>query len=338
MSIYHGRNILVTGGSGLIGRALVQLLVERGAKVKVVSLDNPSRTPKGSVFFQLDLRDYSNCLRAAEDCEFVFHLAGIGGSPALTSGFKDVVERPYIHITDNAVMNSYLMRGALDNRIGQFILFSCTVMYHSRNLPHTETSFDPSRPITPNYFAGAWNKLYLEKIAEFYSTLGVTQYTAIRHSNIYGPNDKYDPDHSHVFGATVTKVMTSRDKIVVWGKGKEKRDFLHVNDLVNFVDLVISLQKTPFEIYCCGSGVGVSINELVKTMVRVSGRDVMVEHDLTKPTIPVDIVLDCSKAKSDLSWAPKVNLEKGIEQTFAWWKKNINNNLVGSDTQCLPWA
>ena len=310
--------ILVCGATGFIGRNYVErLLTQKNTEVIGVYHTREPYDAPGLKWVYADLRQPDQVNKILPDVDIIVQAA------AITSGSKDVVERPYIHIADNVVMNSYLMRGALDHRIQQFILFSCTVMYHSQDTPHTETSFDPSRPITPAYFAGAWNKIYLEKMAEFYSALDTTRYTAIRHSNIFGPYDKYDLDHSHVFGATVTKVMTAKEKLIVWGEGKEKRDFLYVDDLLDFIDLAISLQKKQFEIYCCGSGKGVSVNELVSKMLQHSGRDIMVEHDLSKPSIPVEIVLDCSKAQLELNWAPKLDLDKGVKKTFDWWQHNV---------------
>ena len=77
-------------------------------------------------------------------------------------------------------------------------------------------------------------------MCEFYSQISDTKFTVIRHSNIYGPYDKFDLERSHFIGATISKVMNSSSKISVWGKGKEKRDLLHVNDLTNLI------QKTGF--------------------------------------------------------------------------------------------
>ena len=86
-------------------------------------------------------------------------------------------------------------------------------------------------------------KIYVEKLCEFYSKFGVNKFL-IRHSNIYGPYDKFDLKKSHVFGATVAKIMNQKNKFIeVWGNGSEQRNFLHVDDLMNFIDLAIKKQK-----------------------------------------------------------------------------------------------
>ena len=85
-------------------------------------------------------------------------------------------------------------------------------------------------------------------MCNFYSSLGITKYTVIRHSNIYGPYDKFDLEKSHFMGATITKVLTAKKNIEVWGEGKESRDFVFIDDLVKFIEKSILFQKSFFEI------------------------------------------------------------------------------------------
>ena len=151
---------------------------------------------------------------------------------AVTSGAKDIIERPYIHVTDNAIMNSLLLQSAFENNVSHFIFPSCTVMYQSSNRPLKETDFDANKGLVSHYFGVGWTKVYIEKMCEFFSRLGKTKYTVFRHSNVFGPYDKFDLEKSHVFGATLTKIMTLEEKIVVWGDGTEKRDLIYVEDLI----------------------------------------------------------------------------------------------------------
>ena len=148
---------------------------------------------------------------------------------------------PYIHVTDNAIINSYMFRSAYNNKIKHFIFPSCTVMYPSSKKPTRENDFNGK--ILDKYKGAGETKVYLEKIAKFYSMLSDTKFTIIRHSNIYGPHDKYDLDKSHVFGATITKVMRSKGILEVWGTGKEIRDFLYADDLVDFIKGLFESRK-----------------------------------------------------------------------------------------------
>ena len=160
-------------------------------------------------------------------------------------------------------------------------------------------------------------------MCEFFANLGNTKFTAIRHSNIYGPYDKYDLERSHVFGATITKVMKAKDKIIVWGKGDEKRDLLHVNDLVDFVELTLKKQKENFLLLNCGLGKSISIKNLVKKIIKASGKKITINFDLNKHNIPTFLSVNCELAKKKLGWKPKIQLDKGIDLTISWWKKNF---------------
>ena len=136
-------------------------------------------------------------------------------------------------------------------------------------------------------------------------------------------HDKFDLEHSHVFGATITKVMSAKSgKIVVWGTGEEARDLLYVDDLTNFVELVIRRQETRYGIFNCGYGSGISIKNLVNKIIVSSGQKMTVEHDLMKPTIKTTFILDCKKAESELGWKPRTSLDEGITKTIDWWKRN----------------
>ena len=155
-----------------------------------------------------------------------------------------------MHVNDNAIMNSFITKIAYDNKIKHVIIFSCTVMYKSSRRPLKETDFDPNDEMYEKYFGAGWMKVFVEKMSEFYSRFKINKYTLIRHTNIYGPYDKFDLEKSHVFGATINKVINNKTGFIdVWGDGKEKRNFLYISDLMKFIDLVIKKQKSFFEIY-----------------------------------------------------------------------------------------
>ena len=244
---------------------------------------------------------------------------------AITSGAKDVVNNPVSHITDNAIINSLIFRAAHDYQIGHVVFFSCSVMYQSSSKLLKEIDFDANAEMYPKYFGGAWNKVYLEKMCEFYSMQANSKYTVIRHSNNYGPYDKFDLHKSHVFGATIAKVMSSDKHINVWGDGKEERDLLYISDLTDFVEKAINKQSNSFSLYNVGLGKSISISNLVKKIVKLSGKKLEIRYDLSKPSIKTTYALDCSKAYTELGWKPKISLDEGIKKTLEWYKLNILN-------------
>jgi nucleoside-diphosphate-sugar epimerase len=309
--------VLITGATGFVGRNMAEHFgAMPGVEVFGTYLDSdpwPSKTIK---FLKADLTRREDVDRVVKGMDVVIQAA------ATTSGAKDIVQKPYYHVTDNAVMNSLILRSAFEHKVSKFVFFSCTVMYQSGEQPVKETDFDANMEMHRNYFGVGWTKVYIEKQCEFYSRIGSTQFTVIRHSNIYGPHDKYDLERSHVFGATLTKVMKAEgDSIVVWGSGEEKRDLLYVSDLVNFVEMALSKQACKYGLYNVGQGSCISVAELVGKIIKISGRNLAVKHDLSKPTIKTALALDTSKAKGEIGWEPQVSLDDGIRKTVAWYKE-----------------
>jgi GDP-L-fucose synthase len=314
------KNILICGATGFIGRNLLDYYYNQGNyNIRATHFKRPIvEEYDGVEWVNCDLRDPKQVQEVVKGINIILQFA------ATTTGVKDILSKPYIHVTDNAVINSLLLREAFEQDIKHFVFPSCTIMYQRSEQAIKETDFNPSEEIQPFYFGAGYTKVYLEKMCEFYSRLGKTKHTVIRHSNMYGPYDKYDLEKSHVFGATITKVMTSEDgKINVWGTGKEKRDLLYVSDLVDFVDLALNKQTTPYELFNVGIGEGIRIKDLVSKIIYHSGRDLKIVHDLSKPSLPTSLFLDCSRAEELLDWKPKHTLDNGIIKTLNWYKDNV---------------
>jgi len=311
--------ILLCGATGFIGRNLLERFAKK-QECEIVAVYNkkPSGEDKNNIeWVKADLCNPDDVRRVMKGVDVVLQFA------ATTSGAKDISTKPYIHVTDNAIMNSYIFREAYEQKVKHVIFPSCTVMYQSSETGLKEDDFNGNNEIHSKYFGVGNTKVYLEKMCDFYSRLSDIKFTALRHSNIYGPYDKYDLERSHVFRATMTKVIKAEDKIVVWGSGEEKRDFLHVDDLVNFVELALLKQESNYELFNVGLGKACSIKDLVMSIVKSSGKDLEIEHDLDKPTIKTSLFLDCSKSKEKLGWEPQVSLEEGIERTLKWHRENI---------------
>jgi len=312
------KKLLICGATGFIGRNLTEYFAKREEyDVYAVWHQRPKFQIANVTWIKGDLRKTEDVERIVDGMEIIVQAA------ATTSGSKDIVNQPYIHVTDNAVMNSLLLRAAFDHYITNFVFFSCTVMYQSSNNALSESDFDSSQELYSRYYGVGWTKVYIEKMCKFFSSLNRTKHTVIRHSNIYGPYDKYDLERSHVFGATITKVMNAKDKIEVWGTGEEERDLLHVDDLVLFVEKSIKKQKNFYELFNCGLGKATSIQRLVETIVQLSGIDINIEHDLSQPSIKTSLFLNCKKAKENIGWEPSIDLNTGIRQTLEWYKENL---------------
>lgn len=313
------KRVLVLGASGFVGFSLFDALSKRD-DLEVWG------TYRSNRYQRIDLR--KKLIEAdLTDGKIVNEILGLGfdvviQAAAYSTGAKDAKERPYIQITPNAIVNSLVFQAAFDNNVSQVIFPSCSVMYPSRDEPSKETDVDRNNLLGP-YFGAANMKLYSESMCQFFAGLGKTKFTAIRPSNMYGPHDRFDPERSHVFGATIRKVMESQDgKVVVWGQGQEVRDFLYISDFLRFVELVIDRQDYAFDVFNVGLGQSVTIRELVERVVKASGKDLKIVYDPSGPTIGTKISMNIDKAKEKFGWQPQVSLDEGIARTIAWYRHN----------------
>jgi GDP-L-fucose synthase len=314
------KRILICGATGFIGRNLLDFYYQKNNyNIRAVHFNRPAiEGYDGVEWVKADLRNPESVKQVLQDIDIVLQFA------ATTSGAKDIMTRPYIHVTDNAVMNSLLLRECYEQNIEHFVFPSCTVMYQPSPNALAESDFNGNDELFPTYFGVGNTKIYIEKMCEFFSRLGKTKHTVIRHSNMYGPYDKYDLERSHMFGATITKVMTSTDgKINVWGTGEEARDLLYVEDLVKFIDCAIEKQESLYELFNVGIGKAVQVKDVVSKIISHSGKNLEIIHDLSKPTIPTSLFLDCTKAKEKLNWEAETDLDTGIIKTLNWYKKNL---------------
>ncbi len=310
------KKILILGCGGFIGKNLSLFF----SKKKNIELHGTYHLTKPKIknikLHQLNILNRNKTNKLFKNKDIVINCA------AITSGAKDIISKPYIHVTDNNIINSIVVESSFKNQIKHLIMLSCTLMYESSNLPLKENDLNLNKPIYNKYFGGAWMKIYMEKMSEFFSKISKTKFTVIRHSNIYGPHDKFDLKRSHVFGASINKVINSNNKVTILGKGEEKRDLLYIDDLVNFIEKVISKQKNNFRIYNCGYGEYVSVNFLVKKIIQISGKKLMINHKKNFESLNTKVKLNCRLAFKELNWKPKVTLNKGIEKTINWYKEN----------------
>ena len=309
--------VLLCGATGFIGSNVLRALSSLNEhEIRAVSYTRSlSENFKGEKL-NGDLRDPKFVRSIVEDIDVVLQFA------ATTSGSKDILNQPSLHVTDNAVMNSYLLRAASEAGVKQFIFPSCTVMYQPSEKPLTENDFDANDDLYPSYFGVGHTKLYVEKLCKFYSTTSSMKSIVLRHSNVYGPGDKFDLEKSHFVGATIRKVIDAEDgdDILVWGDGKTARDLIYIDDFVNAVLACLQLNDS-FNLFNVGYGKAWEVNEVVQEIIRISGKNIKIVNDTSKPAISTRLAID-SKFKSATNWQIQTDLTAGLELAYSWAKSN----------------
>lgn len=313
--MFTGKNVLITGGSGMIGRYLVELLLLEGAKVHVVALDDESLAPPGASYTRADLTEKQSCMKACEGMDCVFHLAGVKGSPRIT------VERPASFMVPLMQFNLNMMEAAWKNGVKKYLYTSSIGVYQPASVL-IESDVWKTFPSSNDRYSG-WAKRMGELQAEAYGVEhGWNDIVIVRPANIYGRYDNFDADiGAMVIPSLIWRTLYGGDTLTVWGDGSARRDFLHAKDAAK--GILHMMKVNPSDPINVGSGVGVSIKELVETILKVTGLSREVVWDISEPTGDSCRILDITRA-TDTGWSPTISLEEGIADTCEWLSENVD--------------
>lgn len=316
MKFYKNKKILITGGTGLIGIQLANLLVNSGAKVTVASLETNPELSKKCKYAKLDLRIIKNCLKITKGQDFVFHLAGIKGSPKLT------MTKPYSFMTPMILFNTNMMEACRLNKVKRYLYTSSIGVYNPKSLM-SEKDVWKTFPSKNDWYSG-WAKrigeLQVEALSKEESNKMKT--VIVRPANVYGPHDNFDVKTAMVIPSLINKFVNSKNyEVEVWGNGSAIRDFIFSKDVAySMMKLMKIAPKGPVNI---GSGKGFKIREVVNIINQYFKNKFNIRWDTSKPSGDKIRILDIKSLKS-LSGKPKTSLKSGITQTIEWYLRNKN--------------
>lgn len=312
--MYKGKKALVTGGTGLIGIPLVEMLIQQGAKVRIASLDDPSRSNPEAEFHQINLTKFENCMKVCRGIDFVFHLAGIKGSPAMTA------KRPASFFVPLILMNTNMMEAARQCGVEKY-LYTSTIGVYAPAEVFYEDDVWKTFPSENDKFAG-WAKRMGELQAEAYRIeYGWDKIAIIRPANVYGPYDNFDPNNAMVIPSLIKRALDGENPFIVWGDGTQVRDFIHAKDVAR--GMLLALDKSIRQPVNLGSGVGVSIKKIVEIIVNNIKVKPKVIWDTSKPTGDKKRIMDISRAKA-MGFEPTISIEEGIKETMGWYLQHID--------------
>tara|TARA_B110000438_G_C15739248_1_gene617706 strand:- start:45 stop:983 length:939 start_codon:yes stop_codon:yes gene_type:complete len=310
------KKILVCGGSGFIGLNVVKYFTKQNYNVLATYNKNKPKKSYGAKWIKSDLTSLKQIKKVVKKTDIIIQCA------AVTAGSKTMVSNPFLFISDNVIMNSLLIREAVQAKVSHFVFLSCTVMYHHSNKKLKETDYNPSRNLNKVYEGMALTKVYIENMCKFYAERSKTKFSALRHTNIYGPHDKFEKQNSHFMAAAISRSNHSSKKLVVWGEGNEKRDFLYIDDFCSAIKKIIDKQKVKFDLLNISYGKSFSVGEIVKIIKSIMKKNYKISFDKSKPSIKINILVDSSKMIKNYAWKTQNSLSTGIKKTVLWYKSN----------------
>lgn len=309
---FKGKRVLVTGGTGLIGRPLVRMLLELGAKVRVASLDDPSIAAPETEYHRVDLTDFNNCQKVCEGMDYVFHLAGIKGSPGI------VIKKAATIFVSFLRFNTNMMEAARICGVQRY-LFTSTIGVYAPAEVFYEDDVWKTFPSKNDWFGG-WAKRMGELQAEAYKVEYGRDFAAIvRPANVYGPYDNFDPVNAMVIPSLIKRALDGENPLVVWGDGSSIRDFIHAKDAAR--GMLLAIDKGLGQAINLGSGAGVSIKRIVDIIISNMNNKPQVIWDTSKPSGDKKRVMDVSRAEK-IGFKCEISIEQGIKEVMQWYSKN----------------
>jgi GDP-L-fucose synthase len=306
---FTGANALVTGGTGMIGRQIVDILCDVDANVKSVSLDRIVTNERAEHVYG-DLTDFGFCKEITDGMDFVFHVAGIKGSIEVTKS------KPASFFVPLIMFNTNVLEACRLNKVQKVVYTSSIGAYSS-----AEVFKEDQNPDGPpmDMFPG-WAKRMAElQVTAYKMQYGMENFAIVRPCNVYGPGDNFDPDNAMVIPTLMCRIHNEENPVVVWGDGSAVRDFAYSRDVAEGV--IQALQYgTGGGCVNRGSGGGHSIRDLVETLHDFL--DFNYEFDTSKPSGFPRRVMDISLARELIDYNPTTSLLQGLKETWQWFMEN----------------
>ena len=311
--------ILVAGGSGFIGtNFLRKISKDKNFQIYATFYKSPKFQKIQNVkYLKVNLLNKKNCEKITKNIDIVLM------SAAITSGAKIMANSPLAHLTPNLIMNSLMLEASYKNNVKKFIFLSSNTVYPPQTSFMKET--DSNYVFFEGYHIVAWMKKFTEEMCKMYS-LKIKkrmQTLIIRPGNLYGPFDKYDWNKSKVIAATIRKVYEKHNPILVWGDGKDLKDFLYIDDFVECLIKLIKIDTGIFNIFNIASGKNITINQLLKKLLKINKMSHWkILYDKSKPSLIPVRKININKVKKFINWSPKISIDQGLLNTLNWYKKN----------------
>lgn len=307
--------IYIAGHKGMVGSALVRLLQEKGF-TNLVLVDHS----KLDLSNQAQVQDFFD----TEKPRFVFLAAAkVGGIYANNT-------YPADFIYQNLMMQNNVLQAAYQNEVQRLLFLGSSCIYPKQAPQPMREEVLLTGTLEPTNEPYAIAKIAGIKLCESYNRQYSADFRSVMPTNLYGEGDNFHPENSHVLPALLRRFHEAKKQnaatVTVWGSGKPKREFLHVDDMASACLHVMQLPKDVWQQavfpQCShinvGYGQDIAIDELAQLLAQIIGYRGEIVFDVGKPDGTMQKLLDCQKLKN-LGWQASIDLKKGIERTYRWY-------------------
>ncbi len=321
--------IAVTGGAGFLGSHIVRRLIKEGHDVTVIddlsagSIQNLRDLGVRQKCLVGDLRDYRFARESLHRAETVFHFAAEVGSVDYLHGSK---ARELAALLSNVAIDANVFRACAEEGVGTIIYASSVSVYPFDRQQGQHVMFreeDSDERVNPEGGYG-WSKYLAEKQLAYMEGVSVG---VARIFHAYGANIYMRPDRSQVIGSLMRKaIMYPREKFVVWGDGRQRRCFVYVDDALDAMfRLLRHVEKKGSLTVNIGTTEESTVLQLAKAIIGLSGKDIPVKLDPSKPSGALNRMPDLTRVERTLGWRPKTTLEAGLAKTYDWAVGRVQN-------------
>jgi len=319
---FENKNILITGGTGMIGYQVIDILKETNAKITSISLDNIKID--GIECIKGDLTDFNLCKKVTKDIDFVFHIAGIKGSIEVTK------TKPASFFVPLLQMNTNILEACRLNKVQKVVYTSSIGAYSDAEIFKESKVLDNEQPM--DSYPG-WAKRMAEmQVKAYKEQYNLDNFAIVRLCNVYGPRDSFDPNSAMVIPSLIYRIFYKDklkiDPIVIWGDGRAIRDFAYCRDVAEGIIQAL-YYGTESRYYNLGSGNGYTIRELVQTLNEITSFNY--EFDTTKSSGYPKRVMDITLAKEKLGYEPNTTLKEGLLKTWIWFTEHAEEFKLKKD-------
>lgn len=303
------QRILVTGGAGFLGKQVVQQLLQTGASADKITVVR-SR--------DCDLRQLESCQRAVDQQDIVIHLAAHVGGIGLNR------EKPAELFYDNLIMGTQLIHSAYTAGVQKFVCLGTICAYPKFTpVPFKETDLWAGYPEETNAPYGIAKKALLVQLQSYRQQYGFNGIYLLP-VNLYGPEDNFDPQSSHVIPALIRKVHEAQQrgdtKIPVWGDGSPTREFLYSTDAARGIVMGTQFYNDSEPINL-GTGYEISIKDLIELICELMGYTGELVWDTNQPNGQPRRCLDTQQAREKFGFVAAVDFRQGLKNTIEWYRQ-----------------